>query len=346
MTTVTLARNAMATRFEIVLHGRSARQLRSAGEEALDEIERLEGQLSLFQPTSEIAHINRAAAGGPVRVEPGLFRLLSRAQQLSRETGGAFDITVAPLMRCWGFQGGTGKFPTKKEIAAARACVGMERVELDERDFTVRFARAGMMLDLGAIGKGHALERAAQLLREAGVKSALLHGGTSTVCAIGAPPGRSAWKVAIQDPKAELNQEGRKAGTEPKLSGSDASASGFQLSCFPDSRPGRVLATVNLKDESLSVSASWGKSFEANGKVYGHVLDPRTGAPVEGAVLAAVVLQSATESDALSTALLTAGIEGRKEIVKLREGMRWLVVGRGKKPEQFRIASHGIEPAD
>src|SRR5579863_5705402 len=103
MQPVALARNAMATRFEIVLHGEDPVRLRAAGEEALDEIGRIEGQLSLFRPSSEIARVNAGAAHGPVKVSPPVFRLLQHAARLSHETGGAFDVTIAPLMRCWGF---------------------------------------------------------------------------------------------------------------------------------------------------------------------------------------------------------------------------------------------------
>src|SRR5262245_58709305 len=98
MPVLTLARNAMATRFEVVLHGDRDVTLRAAAEEALDEIERLEAQLNLYSPASEISRINACAAAAPVRVEPRLFRLLQQAAQLSRETSGAFDVTVAPLM--------------------------------------------------------------------------------------------------------------------------------------------------------------------------------------------------------------------------------------------------------
>src|SRR2546422_10259 len=118
---VAVARHAMATRFEIVLHGENEVGLRAAAEEALDEIERLEAQLNLYQPTSEISHINARAAFEPVRVEPSLFRLLQHAQRLSQETEGAFDITVAPLMRCWGFMRGTGRLPHPAELAEARS---------------------------------------------------------------------------------------------------------------------------------------------------------------------------------------------------------------------------------
>src|SRR5262249_7784850 len=181
MPALTLARHAMATRFELVLPGDDLIALRAAGEEALDEIERLEAQLSLYRPSSEIAHVNARAAREPVRVSPSLFALLDQARRLSEETDGTFDITVAPLVRSWGFMESRGRLPSESELAEARASVGMHLVELNPDNFTVRFMRPGVMLDLGAIGKGYAIERAAQLLVEAGVSSALLHGGTSTV---------------------------------------------------------------------------------------------------------------------------------------------------------------------
>ena len=325
MHTVTVARHAMATRFEIVLHGRNEVSLRAAAEEALDEIERLDARLSLYNPASEISHINARAAGGPVRVEPTLFRLLQRAQRLSRETDGAFDITVAPLMRCWGFTRGSGQLPDPADVAGARDKVGPHLVTLDERDFTIRFAREGVMLDLGSIGKGYALERAGELLKEAGVTSALLHGGTSTVCAIGAPPDADTWKVAVP---------------HPDFAGETIAPGAGRLAEAPGT--GKLLAVVPLKDAGMSVSAVWGKSFEANGRIYGHVIDPRKGEPVEGAVLAAVVLSSATETDALSTALLIDGPAGHERIAGLRAGMRTLVVSRGGEAGRLRVESKGI----
>jgi thiamine biosynthesis lipoprotein len=281
MQTVAVARNAMATRFEIVLHGESPVALRAAGEEALDEIERIEAQLSLYQPTSEVS------------------RLLQQAQQLSRETGGAFDITIAPLVRCWGFMGGTGKMPSPEALAEARNLVGMNLVELKEEDFTARFVREGVMLDFGAIGKGYAVERAATILREAGVTSALVNGGTSTVYALGSPPGAESWKVALE----------------------------FPVKDSPDALR-EHLATVNLRDEAMSVSAVWGKSFQSAGKTFGHVLDPRNGEPASRAILAAVALPSVTETDALSTALLIVGEAGIDQITGLRPGMRAVVANR------------------
>ncbi|MCI0537851.1 MAG: FAD:protein FMN transferase, partial [Verrucomicrobiales bacterium] len=262
----------MATRFELVLHGENGVALRAAGEEALAEIQRLDAQLSLYRPTSEIAHLNALAAERAVRVEPSLFRLLQQAGRLSRETNGGFDITIGPLMRCWGFMGGSGEMADESAVAEARSKVGMNLVELNENDFTVRFSRRGVMLDLGAIGKGYALERAAEILRENGIASALLHGGTSTVCAIGAPPETPAWNIAIANPATHFL-----AASEPREN-------------VPSEE--RPLVVVPLKDHALSVSAVWGKSFSSAGRILGHVLDPRTGAPVQQALAAAVIVPS------------------------------------------------------
>jgi thiamine biosynthesis lipoprotein len=313
MHAIAVARNAMATRFEIVLHGENAATLRAAGEEALDEIDRVEGQLSLYRPTSEVAHVNGRAAKNPVRVTPALLQLLQEAQRLSRETGGAFDITIAPLVRCWGFMGGMGRLPQPEEVAEARAKIGMSLVELNLEDSTVKFGREGVMLDLGAIGKGFALERAAGLLREAGVTSALLNAGTSTVYAVGHPPGQEHWKIAVEPPPGSVK------GQRPSL-----------------------LATVPLRDEALSVSAVWGRSFQADGKTFGHVLDPRSGMPVKGGLLSAVSLPSAMETDALSTALLVLGEAGLEMLARIRPGVRTLVVSEEVSAKGFRASGRGI----
>lgn len=325
MQTIALACHAMATRFEFVLSGLDTVALRAAGEEAIREVERLESQLSIYRPGSELSRLNARAAHEPVHVEPRLFKLLQRARRLAAETGGAFDLTVAPLLRCWGLMQKEGRVPTAAELAAARARTGWQHLELDEADFTVRFACEGLMLDLGSLGKGYALDEAADILREAGVTSALLHGGTSTICALGKPGDAAAWSIALADPQTE----GARFLSTPSAK--------IRARFNP-------LTTVELCDESLSLSAVWGKSFTAHGKTYGHVIDPRLGEPVEGALMAACVLPSAAETDALSTALLVGGLAEWDKFSAMRPAMRALVVGRSEDGALSEIRAKGLEP--
>jgi thiamine biosynthesis lipoprotein len=265
----------MATTFEVTLWGESETNLLSWGELALDEILRLEQQLSLYREESDISDINRRAFHEPVTLEPRLFHLLMRAKAIHALSSGAFDITITPLLRAWGFVGGSGHRPEPELIEAARSRCGMEYLLLDESDYSARFLREGMMLDLGAIGKGYAIARAVEMLREFGVRGGLLHGGTSTIYAMGTQPDGSPWNVAVQNP-------------------------------FPD-RAHEHLASVSLQDAALSVSAVHGKYFTEGDRRYGHVIHPVRGEPAQGALLAAVVSPDATDSDALSTALLVAG---------------------------------------
>lgn len=274
-----LAVSAMATRFELVLPlhlpGPRPESLRAAGEAALAEIAEVENWLSVYRTNSPLAEINARASREPVRVAPPIFALLEQAREWSRKTGNAFDPTVGPLVQVW-----RELAPTDAEWnvrqAAARAVIGWTHIELDARACTVRFHRCGVQLDLGSIGKGWAMDRAVELLSEAGVTSALLHGGTSTIVAVGSPRDASGWRIEL------------------------ASAEAGESTAPP--------TVISLHDESLSVSATWGRLHrDPDGRIHGHVLDPRTGEPVLGPSRAAVAGPTATGTDVLSTALLVTG---------------------------------------
>jgi FAD:protein FMN transferase len=311
MASVRLACHAMATRFELLVAGGDEAQLRAAGEEAVAMIHRLEAQLSFYRATSDIGRLNARAAYGAVAVEPGLFRLLQRARQLHAATAGMFDITVGPLMRCWRFVEDTGSVPAPAELDDARQRVGMQHVVLDAMECTVRFTRAGVELDLGGIAKGFALDRAAVVLRDAGVEHALLHGGTSSILAFGTSHDELPWKVAVEQPRTD-------GAAQP-------------------------LAIVTLRNRALSVSAVWGKAFSSNGEVYGHVMDPTLGRPVKRAVLAAAVCDSATDADAVATALLALGAARARSCLAQLPGTFGLVF-TDDDVEKGRVSfSHGID---
>lgn len=250
---------AMATRFEVVVEAGDEVAGRAAAEAALAEISDCEARLSLFRTDSLLAHLNRTARRRPVRVDEDTFGLLRLCVVVHRRSRGAFDPTIAPWMRELGLQ--------RRPDDGARG-VGMAGVVLDAAERTVRFARRDLALDLGGVAKGHALDLAARELRRAGVERALVHGGTSSVVALGAPPGREAWRVRI--------------GAEPE-------------------NPIAVLT-----DAALSVSRAAGRTAEKDGKRFGHVLDPRSGRPVPLGACAAVVHRRAAAADAWSTAVVAA----------------------------------------
>jgi FAD:protein FMN transferase len=313
--TTRLARNAMGTRFEIVLHGGDPPHLRAAGEDALNEIGRIEGQLSIYRPETDISRINRTAHSSPVQVDPRLFSLLETVMELSRSTDGAFDITAGPLVRAWGFHGGDGRVPSMEELDAARERVGWQYIDLDTMHRTVRLMRPGMVLDMGSIGKGYAVDRAVQILREEGVQNGLIHGGTSTVWAWGSAPDGGEWKVQTTPP-----DEGQHSGNvgghiEGAGRATIVTAQGLEKDA---SMANPVPDVIALQDESLSMSAVWGRSFQLDDQWLGHVVDPRSGIPVKGLRQAVVVLGSATESDALATALLVLGPEGISIVKQFR----------------------------
>lgn len=288
---VRVAAVAMATRFEIVLHGPRPEALRAAAEEALAEVSRVEAWLSPYLPHSTLSRVHGDAHLRPVVVEPPVFGFLRLASDLVHATGGAFDPTVGPLLRAWGFQGGDPVSPNAEAIQEARSRVGWHHIRLNPSACSIQLLRPGVEIHPGAIGKGWALDRAADILRDCGVTSALLHGGTSSVVAIGCPPGLPAWRVALPSPPHAAS---------PFTGGS----------------------IVELRDETLSVSAAWGRS--ADGPA--HIVDPRTGEPVAAGRMAAVALPSAAASDAWSTALLVApqGIPAR--LVAAHTGARWWMV--------------------
>jgi thiamine biosynthesis lipoprotein len=237
----------------------------------------LEEQLTVYRDTSEVCGLNRLAARREVPVEPRLFELLARAAKLTEETEGAFDITAGTLIKAWGFFRGPRRVPAEPERQRAVTCVGMHHVALAPQSCSVRFLRPGLELNLGAIGKGYALDRVAQMLRNQWrLRCALLHGGYSSVYAMGTAPGDPAgWQVGIRHP-----WDGE-----------------------------RRVAVVRLRDRALGNSAATYQHLEHEGRKLGHVLDPRTGWPAAGITSASVLAPTAAEADALSTAFFVGGID-------------------------------------
>jgi thiamine biosynthesis lipoprotein len=269
------ARAAMATQFEVILPFGTPGALELA-EQALDLIDRLEDQLTVYREHSQVSRLNRHAADGPVAIEERLYGLLARSAQLSAGTDGAFDITSGALTKCWGFYRRQGRVPTERERVEVLERVGFKHLELDSQRRSVRYLRRGLEINLGSIGKGYALDRGAELLRQEGVHSGLLHGGHSSILAIGSDPTDArGWAVGIRHP--------------------------WDLE--------RRLAILRLRDRALGTSAATFQHLEYNGRKLGHILDPRSGWPAEGVASATAVAPTAAEADALATAFFILGVD-------------------------------------
>ncbi len=270
------SRRAMATTFEVLLPFETPHAA-EMGEAAFELIDALEAQLTVSRNDSEVSRLNQLAASRAVPVEARLFDLLRLAQRITEETGGAFDVTAGAIIKAWGFFRGPKRVPGEVELRRVMERVGMRWVTLAPESRSVRFARRGLEINLGAIGKGYALDRVAELLtREWNLSAALLHGGYSSVYAKGAPPGdERGWPVGITHPWERT----------------------------------RRLALVHLRDRALGNSAATFQHLEYNGRKLGHVLDPRSGWPADGIASASVVAPTAAEADALSTAFYVGGVE-------------------------------------
>ena len=276
------SRPAMGTTFIIYLYSTDRPAADAAFNAAFDEIERIEDALSNYRPSSELSRINRLAATAATTTDPEVFNLLQTSFDYSRRSDGAFDITVGPLMQAWGFFRKNGQYPNRAELSRARASIGWKMVELDPQRRTIKFNTPGMELDMGGIGKGYAVDRVIDILREAGVKSALVDAGSSTLYALDAPPGKEGWKVVVPRPGDRSHG----------------------------------ISEVLLRDNSLSTSGSYEKFFRLNGKTYCHIMDPRTGEPVQGMLQATVIAPSATATDALSTTIFVMGPAAGSKLLK------------------------------
>lgn len=261
-------RRLMGTLCDVTIYHADPLAAERASAAALDEMERVDRLLSNYDPRSELSAMNREASRSPYRVSDELFAFVKRSGQYVDETSGAFDPTVGPLVRAWGFFGSSPVRPSDAAIAAARAVSGFSKVRLDESARTVSYDAAGMEFDPGGIGKGYAVDRAVAVLRALGITSALVSAGGSTIFAIGHPPDRTAWRIAVADP----------ANVE------------------------RPLLYVHLRDAAVSTSGVAQRSLRDGARRFSHIFDPRTGQPVEGMCQASVITPEATASDALTKA--------------------------------------------
>jgi thiamine biosynthesis lipoprotein len=276
----------MACTYAIDAYGDDDKALPGVLEQGLDEVDRIDRLMSHYKPESPLSQLNREAGAHPVVVDPELFDFIAESLRYGRESDGAFDITVGPLMKTWGFFRGEGRLPPAAEIERVKHQIGYQHVVLNRADHTIHFDQPGMELDLGGIAKGYAVDRVIDILKAHHVAAALVSAGGSTLYALGAPPGRDAWDVDVQDPLDER----------------------------------KVAMTVHLKDRSLSVAGRANKQFVVDGVTYSHIMDPRTAMPVQGVLSVAVLSPTGTAGDALDDSFFVQGVEkSRAYIARLED---------------------------
>jgi thiamine biosynthesis lipoprotein len=258
---------------------------------ALDEMQRVDRLLSNYLPDSELSRMNREAAKAPFRASAELYEFVKRCRRYFDDTLGTFDPTMGPVVRAWGFFTPRPSRPTQEDAGAAKRRSGFDKVRLDDAARSVAYAVDGIELDPGGIGKGYAADRAVAVLGQFGIARALVSAGGSTLYAMGQPPGKDGWKLGVRDP----------------------------------TRPATSIRYVTLRDRGLSTSGIAERFVEIDGRRVGHIIDPRTGDPVEGMCQVTLTAPTATDSDALTKAafLLT-----RESLVKLFGGRREVHVFR------------------
>jgi len=252
--------HAMATIFEIIIFHEDERYARQAAQEAFTEIDRLEQELSRFIENSDIARINNHAINESVPIGLPAFECLQQCAVLYQETSRAFDVTIGSLMNCWLNKDKSLRDPSKDDIILAQQHTGMHYLLLDEQQYSVQ-KTSPVQIDPGGIGKGYAVDQAARLLRDWDFDTFLIHGGTSSVLGVGAPPETGGWPVSLSNP---FNHQ-------------------------------KTVNRIFLKDLALS-----GSGLEKGQ----HIIDPRTGQPLNQKRAAWAIAPTAATSDALSTAFM------------------------------------------
>jgi thiamine biosynthesis lipoprotein len=255
---------------------------------------RVDSLMTNWTTTSEVARINREAGAATVTVHPEVARVIDKSLAVGLATRGAFDITVEPLVRLWGFLGGPRRVPSAAEIDSVLPRVGMRHVVFDPHERTLHYDRPDVHIDLGGIAKGYGVETAADSFAAHGVRDALID-LSGNMHAFGHPPGAPYWRIGIRDPHDQL----------------------------------AYFARLGLTNQSISTSGQYEQFIAANGRTYGHILDPKTGWPVQGLISVTLVATSAFDTDAWDTPLFVLGPARARAIAKANDDIAAILVAPG-----------------
>ncbi len=293
-------RMIMGTFAEVSVYSDDEKIAGKAIEASLDEMERMDGVMSNYKDDSEVSLVNKSAAKAPVPCGKELLEALEYSRHYSELSDGAFDVTVSPVIAAWGFFTGKGRVPTDKELAKLLPAVSYRNIVINkannpEKPGSIFFKNPQTKIDLGALGKGYAVDRALEIVRKYAVNNACINLG-GNIYVLGAPAGKNAWKVGVQHPRNK----------------------------------GEILGYLELKDESTATSGDYERFFEIKGKRYSHIIDPRTGMPVKDTVAVTIVAPTGTAVDALSTSVFVLGLEKGMNLVKSIPGVDAMIACQEK----------------
>jgi len=279
----------MGTMFKIVFYAADEPTANRATKDAFQRIAALDAMMSDYRPSSELMQLCQKAGGAPVSVSEPLFFVLARAQEVSRLSDGAFDVTVGPVVRLWRRARKTQQLPDPEKLARARSLVGYQNIRLNERERTVQLLKPGMQLDLGGIAKGYAADEGLRVLKEHGITRALVAAG-GDIAVSGPPPDAEGWTIGIA----------------PLVD--------------PNGKPSRYLL---LHDAAVSTSGDAEQYVEIDGKRYSHIVDPKTGIGLIGQQSVTVVARHGIMADSLTKVVSVLGPERGLAIM---DGMAALIV--------------------
>ncbi len=285
----------MGTLVEIAVKQSDAEKSKHAVDLAFDEIKRVENLFSSYLPDSEISRLNRSAGEGWEKLSAETIGVLQRAKHWSEWSSGAFDITVGPALALWKFDTAQTPLPSSKQSDSAVSLIHYKDLQIKANQ--ARLARKGMSVQLGAIAKGYAVDRAVKILQEEGIADAFINAG-GDLKSIGMKSPNQPWKIGLQHPR------------------------------YPE----KMIGAFSLSKRAIATSGDYQKYFIQEGERYHHILNPKTGRPAKesGVVSATVLADSVMDADALATALFVMGPQALEQIRLLENVEAMVILKTGK----------------
>lgn len=286
-----LHQERMGSSFVYTVEGTDSLSAIAALSKADAEVKRIEELISSWKSTSETSRINQASGIEAVSVSEELYQLIFRSIKISDLTGGTFDISYAGVDKIWKYDGTIHEVPDSQTVANSVRLIGYGRMVLNDQDNSVFLPDEGMKIGFGAIGKGYAADRAADILREEGYESGVVNAGGDLIC-WGNRMNEQGWQISIADPV----------------------------------HPNTILASLDIRDLAVVTSGNYEKYIDLNGQRYSHIIDPRTGWPVRGIRSVTVISPIAEFSDAFATGLFVLGAEEALRLVNQLDRIECLII--------------------